>query len=164
MKPVLLHGPVTKGSLDEVWGEIEFYKKFGANDIVLVINSQGGNGTKALDFIDKIKKSGVNISVKIYHAESAATLIALSFSEREMVKDGKLIIHLGSVEIESCDIAEDGTIPKGYRISAKKFREEMFKLANLPAGSYVDKLLATNRLTLTAEQCFKLGIVQQIIG
>ena len=160
-----MQGPITGKMLANVWNEIVFYKNREEKDITVVINSDGGNGTKTLEFVDKIKRVGdVNISAKIYHAESAAALIAFAFSEREIVKDGQLVIHLGSVEVESCDIDEGGTISKGCQVVAKKFKDEVLKAAALPPGPYVDKLLATNRLTLTADECLKLGIVGRIIG
>ena len=160
---VLLRGPITEGSLKETWREVEYYRETGDCDITLVIDSTGGNSAEALGFIEKIKNSGINISAKIYHAESAAAFIALVANEREIVRNGRLVIHLGSVGVESCDIAEDGTIPKEYRATVKKFRDAVLNAAALPPGSYVDRLLATNWLDLSAEECLRLGIVQRII-
>ena len=54
MKPaILLRGPVTEDSLDHAWREIEYYKKRDESDIVLIIDSQGGNGTKAIEYLKK---------------------------------------------------------------------------------------------------------------
>lgn len=168
MKPlVLLCGPITDELLDRAWSEIEYYTR-STPDIVLVINSQGGNGMKALEFIDKISSAGINISAKIYQAASAAALIALSAKNREIVANGLFVIHLGSVEVESCDIDENGQVPKNYKDAADKLKSEtlmLAKRAGLPMPShYLDKLLAHNRLTLTAEECLKLGLVERVIG
>jgi len=169
MKPaVLLQGLMTGEMLENAWQEIETYKKLGETQVALVIKSEGGNGTKALQFIDRMHASGLKFSAKIYHAESAAALIALSASRREMVKNGLITIHLGSVEIESCDIGEDGTIPLGYRAAAERIRDRTFEVmarVGIPKqGSHVDMLLATNRLDLPAADCLKFRIVDRVIG
>lgn len=169
MKPVvLLQGPITGKMLEGVWDEIIFYKERNEKDITLVINSEGGHGTKTLEFIGKMINSGLEFSAKIYHAESGSALVALAANRREMTKNGRFIIHLGSVEVESGDIAEDGTIPTGFRTAAANIREMTFDLmvhAGIPRqGPHLDILLARNRLKLTADECFKLKIVEQIIG
>lgn len=169
MKPaVLLQGPITAEMLERVWGEIKFYQEQGESEIILVINSEGGHGTKTLEFIEKMIGSGLKFSAKVYHAESGAALVALVANRREMTKNGLLLIHLGSVEVESCDIAEDGTIPTGFRTAAENIRERTFDLmarAGIPKqGHHLDILLARNRLKLTADECFKLKIVERIIG
>lgn len=169
MKPaILLRGPVTEDSLARVWREIEYYKRRDESDIVLVIDSEGGNGTKAIEFIEKVKNFGVNIAAKIYHAESAAALIALSVNKRDMVANGLLVIHLGSVQVESCDINYDCVIPPRFKVMTDEIRRTALgfldEIGALKPSPYVDKLLATNRLTLTADECLKLGIVERIVG
>ena len=169
MQPaILLRGTITEDSLGHVWREIEYHKGRDESDIVLIIDSHGGNGTKAIEFIEKVKDFGVTISAKIYHAESAAALIALSANKRDIVVDGWLVIHLGSVTVESCDIGYDCVIPRHFKVMTDEIRKMALGLLDeigaLKPSSYVDKLLATNRLTLTAEQCLELGIVDRIVG
>jgi ATP-dependent protease ClpP protease subunit len=164
---VLLRGYITESLLEGAWREICFYLQFSeakAHSLSIVVDSVGGNGTKALEFVRKVKKTGLIVKTKIYHAESAAALIALSFERREIVWNGKLVIHLGSVEIESCDINNDGKIPRSYVETAREFRKAVLNATALPPGALMDTLLATNRLVLTASDCLRLGLVERVVG
>ena len=169
MKPVVLFsGPLTNKSLEYAWAEIKEYQARGETEVGLIIRSDGGSGSKALDFADKLRELGVQTWAKIYRAESAAAIIAMAADRREMTKDAVFGVHLGAIaHVETSDLGERGEIPTRLFLEAKRVREGTLALlakVGLKAPSAVtDILLARNRLTLTAEECLKLGIVERII-
>jgi len=170
---VLLNGYLTRKSLEETWREIANYSASLNGDdreICLVISSDGGYSRATLGFVEKMtraKENGLRFSAKIYCARSAAALIALTARRREIVKGGILEIHLGTVTIESCDINEEGRIPRRIALEARKAREETLRLleqCGFPTNnSKMSRLLAANHLLLTAEECLTLGIAERIV-
>ncbi|OHA20474.1 MAG: hypothetical protein A2836_02785 [Candidatus Taylorbacteria bacterium RIFCSPHIGHO2_01_FULL_45_63] len=174
MKPVVLvHGFLTAKRLENIWREIKRYRDLdqiaGSPDteIGLVIASEGGRAKKTIELIEKIKRDNIYLTAKIYQAESAAALLALAATEREIVQHGVFSIHLGAVTIESCDLAGRGKIPRARLSELKTVRQTAFdllKLSGFPErGPFMDSLIARNRLALNPEECLELGLVQRII-
>ena len=166
---VLLCGPLTKSNLESAWQEIIAYQEQtngGPQSVTLVINSEG-DGYRALEFVDRMEKSGITFSAKIYRANSGAALIAMAAKEREMVAGGELEIHLGSVTIEANEIDDTGQVTERLRIFLTAGREKtlalMAKCGFKDQGPHIDTLFATNWLLLTADECLALGIVKRII-
>ncbi len=171
MKPVImLLGDLTKTSLENVWREVERYNELTKNtdEITLVLASGGGNAIKTLEFLARIEKTRFRFSAKIYQAESAAALIALTAKKREIVRGGIFKISLGWVEIETCDILDpEGQVPRRILLQAKQLRKKTFELlrsCGFPEnGTLMQQLITRNHLALTADECLKLGIVERII-
>lgn len=167
---ILLAGYLTRDRLNEVWREIERYerlKKTGKMHLVLVIASEGGEASETIELIEQIERVGIRTSAKIYRAESAAALIALSAHEREMVRNGVFTITLGSAEIDSGTLITPEKVPPHIIEEAKKFRKKVFeRLEHLGVpkdGPLMSKLLTQNHLTLTALECLRLGIINKIV-
>ena len=167
MQPVvLLSGRLTRKRIDGVKREIAAYRKTHDSPIVLVIASDGGVVGATLEFIEWLENTQTRFTAKIYQAESAAALIAMAAEERQMVQKGILSVHLGSITVETSDVP-DGRICGKVLADAKKLRARTFALmkkSGFPEqGKIIDKLLAQNRLTLSAEECQELGIVSEVV-
>lgn len=166
---VLLCGALTQKTLDRAWKEILSYQEpenGGKQSVTLVIKSEGG-GYRAFEFVERMRESGITFSAKIYHAGSGAALISMAASEREIVAGGELEIHLGSVTIEANEIDGTGQVAERLRNFLVEGREKtltlMSKCGFKSTGPHMDTLFATNRLTLTDDQCLALGIVKRVI-
>ncbi len=168
---ILLQGYLTGERLREIVREIARYKELAAETETLklcfAIASHGGEAKEALDFVDWIEKTGLHLTTKIYRAESAAALIAMTAHEREMVRNGIFTINLGSAEINSDTLITPEKVPTSVIEEAQKLRTRTFSAMSqcgIPkTGTYMDTLLAQNQLTLTARECLELGIVSRII-
>jgi len=166
---VLLYGHLTHKRLDFAWREVEGYlsAEHVPKEIVLVIQSEG-SGNYCWKFIEKMNTlKGITFFAKVYVAKSAAALIALAADRREIEKHGVIEIHLGSVIIESNEVTSQGKVSKWIIDELRAGREHTFALMHkcgIPdTGSHMDALLARNTLTLSAEECLKLGLVTRII-
>lgn len=166
---VLLRGPLTKSKLENAWREVVVYQepaKGGPQSITLVIASEGG-GHRAFEFVRKMAKSGIVFSTKIYQAKSGAALIAMAAKRREMERGGVFEIHMGSATIESNEINAEGKVSDRILSFLEDGREKtlslMVQCGFQETGPHMDTLFAQNRLTLTAEECLRLGIVERII-
>ncbi len=87
--------------------------------------------------------------------------------EREIVRDGVFTVNLGSVEIDSGSLITEEKVPKHIIEQAKKWREAVFSVlgkGNFSQQGYLmEKLIAKNNLTLTADECLELKLVHRII-
>ncbi len=169
---VLLKDYLTKERLDEAWWEIERYKKIAEGlgetvNLCLVIDSVGGETEATLKFTERVLASTSLLYAKVYRAESAAALIAMRMHEREIVRDGVFTVNLGSVEIDSGSLITEEKVPKHIIEQAKKWREAVFSVlgkGNFSQQGYLmEKLIAKNNLTLTADECLELKLVHRII-
>lgn len=168
---ILLQGYLTTNKLQEAQREMAFYRKIYGNDsskpnLSLVIASEGGVAISALAFSDDMT-SLFSTTAKIYRAESAAALIALSAEKREMVRNGIFTISLGTAEVDSGTLVTPEKVPEQIIEQARLFRKKVFEKlehSGFPkTGLLMNKLLTQNQLTLTAEECLHLGIVERII-
>ena len=136
-------------------------------ELILVINSGGGYFSEAFDrLIEKIRSTSVPTIAKIYHASSAASMIALAAKCREIDKNGAFGFHNGNVEITGSDLLPDGSLTKRSRASLErmiKLNQELLEQASveLPPDMKV-QLAASGRLVLNAQQCIDLGVVSRI--
>jgi len=166
---VLLCGHLTKKRLDFAWREVESYlsAEHVPKEITLVINSDGW-GDYFWGFIDKMNAlTDVTFSAKVYTAKSAAALVALAANRREIEEHGLIEIHLGSVTLESNEVNSQGKVSGRITEQLRKGRERTFALmekCGIPKeGPHMDQLLAQNWLTLNAEACSQLGIVERVV-
>ncbi len=170
---ILLKEYLTKERLEEAWREIERYGGIAVEvgemlDLCLVVDSNGGDTSATLNFTERIAASrGMFFQAKIYRAESAAAFIALRLHNREMVKGGTFTIGLGSAEIDSGVLITEEKVPAHIVEEAKRWRKTVFSLlakCGFPEkGERMEKLIAQNWLTLTAEECLASGLVHRII-
>ncbi|GEM_PF-2573498 len=170
---ILLQGYLTTEKLREAAREMARYRQLYENDsneprgeLSLVIASEGAVATEALALSDDMK-SLFFTTAKIYRAESAAALIALAAEKREMVRNGIFTISLGMAEVDSGTLITPEKVSDQVIEQAKQFRNKVFeRLEHLgfpKTGPLMNKLLTQNQLSLTADECLKLGVVERII-
>lgn len=167
---ILLSGYLTEEKFGEMWRELGIYQKLAPGELPhlhLVIDSTGGVADAALETVRRIQTLGFQCSAKIYRAYSAAAFIALSAGERDMVRSGIIEINLGSAEVDSATLITKEKVPATIIAQARRWRMAMSEVLNKCGfpddGKYMSRLLAQNRLRLTAEECLALGIVPRII-
>lgn len=170
MHAILLDGYLTAKRLAEVSREIDHYfnePRGGPLALTLVLNSQGGETSATRELVTRLAESDCSLSAKIYRAESAAAFIALSAETREMIQNGIFRIDLGGQYIDSNMLVTPERVSDQIVAEAKQWRAAVFALLKKRGfpqnGELMTRLLARNELTLTAEECLKLGIVQRII-
>lgn len=156
-EPVLLEGPLTRQKLERAQAEIQ--KALDSEEsIVLVIQSDGGATDACLDFARWLAslKNDHFLTSKIYAASSGAALIALATNNRKLAQDGIVGLHVGSAQIESADISQDGKVAERLRVLLKESKDELLKLLKkntvLPP-SQLATLDAKGTLILGAEDC-----------
>jgi ATP-dependent protease ClpP protease subunit len=146
------------------------YSKKEKLELLLVVDSPGGQTKAALDFILRLKQyesQGLKLTVQIQNAHSAAALIALSVGERRtMHYSGKLSLHTGHLRtIEASDFDEKTGQIKNDQVLAE-FRRYQCVLETILTKFGLDtnqKLMGTfygsNWLKLNAAECKALGLV-----
>jgi len=140
-------------------------------EFVLVIDSDGGNLSPAMDFVSYMKTLegvGLHISVHIYNAKSMAAVIALSLgSNRRMSKTGSLELHRGSLTLEASDFdLETGKISSRV-LSQFKMYDILLQRILIEYGiSKEPKMMAelhgSGWLKLSPEKCLEFGLVQEL--
>ena len=169
---VLLKGFLDRESIDEASREISVYLAEGEKELILVIDSDGGNISPAIDFIkdlEKAEKSGILIRVRIYNAKSMAALIAIAVScreYREVSKEAVIEFHRGTLQLEASD----------FDLKTGRIHPEILEqfvtyngILRASLGSKISdnqKLMAefyaSNWLRLSAEKCLELGLADKI--
>lgn len=165
---VLLSGQLNRSRLKQAIDEIDH---MAINEqYCLVIDSFGGDMKPTVDFVKYLLDTGKQrlTNIKIYNAESAAALIALSVSVyREMRKDAKLSIHVGSLILEASGFDSEGKILSKETINKfRQYRDCLDQILEECKLSCDKKLMAelygSNWLRLSPEECLRRGIVQRL--
>lgn len=170
LNTVLLTGHLTEERLGQAISEIK--EREPPRNFSLIIDSKGGDMNPTIGFINFLWSScGPNAElisgIKIYNADSAAALIALSVpAYREMRKGAELGIHRGSVILEASEFdLEGGKVSNQETIDRFKCHEVCLKRILDKCGLSSDqKLMAelygSNWLRLSADECLKRGLVK----
>lgn len=165
---ILIDGYQKAGGFTAITREVQRYLKIHSElHITFVINSSGGETAPARELIELATRYRCGLSAKIYRAESAAAFIALSAEQREIVRDGSFRIDLGGTYIPSNMLLTKERIPPSTIDEARVWRAAVFSLLEKRGfpqqGKLMARLLARNELSLTAEECLEIGLVQTII-
>jgi ATP-dependent protease ClpP protease subunit len=176
-RTILVSGPITKERLDRLFDELSRAADNSDCDPILIIDSTGGNSAATLRFLDKLRgdtrlrQMADRVKVKIYEAQSAATLLAFAFgSTRELWKEGKVGFHVGEriVQVGNPDhYGDDGCLTPQFVGRWQECRDAVYKLlrdlgldadTNLWATFYARE----ESLELSAQECLSTGIVSRL--
>ena len=170
---VLLKGFLDREKIYAAVRDISLCLTMGEQEVILVIDSDGGNISPAVDFIsfmEKSEKHGLSrLGVKIYNAKSMAALIAIAVTlpeYREMSEKTILEFHRGTLQLEASDFdLKTGQISPEILEQFVTYND----ILRASLGSRISdnqKLMAefyaSNWLRLSAERCLELGLVGKI--
>jgi ATP-dependent protease ClpP protease subunit len=133
---------------------------------ILVVNSNGGAGVSAVDFVNHVRILDLKFSAKIYEAKSAAAFIAFSIADDiELLSSAEIGFHLGEIPVNANDVSSDEMIAK-MRESLRGYNNAMNNLME-KLGIDKDKHLmaelhGSGWLRISAKECFERGLVQRL--
>ena len=170
---VLLKGSLNREKINEAIRDISRCLMVGHQEVILVMDSDGGNISPAINFIEYIEKAeshGLStLRVRIYNAKSMAALIAVAVTlpeYREISRETILEFHRGTLQLEAPDFDH-----KTGQISPEILEQFVTynDILRASLGSKISdnqKLMAefyaSNWLKLSAERCLELGLVGKI--
>src|SRR3989344_5702081 len=129
---------------------------------MLVIQSKGGGGVSAVDFVNYTSSLDLKFSAKIYEAKSAAAFIAFSLADDlELFSFTEIGFHLGEIRVNANDVSSNEMIAK-MRKDLKRYDAAM---SNLMKKLRIDtdkflmaELQGSGWLYLSAKECLKRGM------
>lgn len=137
------------------------------SELILVFDSSGGSYWPTFEtLINKIRKASVPTAAKIYRAASAAAMLALATTRREITESGSFALHDGQIEVAASDIFEGRLVTpvlKSLLRMSDLNRDLMLANKLELTDAMSDRLSATGLLELNPEECMKLGIVSRIV-
>lgn len=173
---ILISGDLDNERLYRVLGELADLGTTTTPDpeLVLVIESNGGNCLSLRSFLecasadDRTRKALAKAGVKIYNAQSAAAVIALSVGRyREMAAGTAIGLHLPLLPVDLFDVDGDN------RLVGLKFEEcrktmevveEVTRRFGLDEPKLKSELHESGWLRLPALECLERGFVHRIFG
>ena len=177
----MIHSVLISGALDEerlyrVLGELADLGTAQTADLelVLVIDSDGGNCGSLRSFLecatadDRTRAALANAGVKIYNAQSAAAVIALSFGRyREVAPETAIGLHLPLLPVDMSFVDADDRLVEFKFESCRKtveIVEEVMRRFGLDEPKLKAELHESGWLRLPAQECLKRGIVHRVFG
>ena len=137
--------------------------------LTLVIDSDGGNLSPAIKFIEFLEKKrghGIMVNSRIYNAKSMASIIALSANFVEMDRGATLELHQGSLHLESSDFDLSGQISNDAMAQFVKYRQLLQNILDKYRIQQNPKMMAelsgSNWLKLSAKECKERYIIDEI--
>jgi ATP-dependent protease ClpP protease subunit len=172
MKEVLLNGFLSPVRLKRAQDTIEKASREGVGGLVLVVNSTGGDVIRTKDLITKLKElesGGLTIASRIELAKSAAALLVLSVgSTRVMHGTGSIHFHRGTLILDANEFDhETGVISEERLAEVQQYDTllvdilERYGLTKHP--KLMSELYGSGWLSLRAETCLRLGLVDRLI-
>lgn len=177
----MIHSVLVSGDLDDerlyrILGELAGLAMAATPDpeLVLVIESNGGSCLSLRSFLecvnadDRTRKALARGGVKIYNAQSAAAVIALSFGRhREMVAGSQIGLHLPLLPVDLIDVDKDNRlvgIPFENCRKTVEVVEEVMERFGLDEPKPQSEIHESGWLRLPALECLKRGVVHRIFG
>ena len=179
IRTVLISGLLTKERLDRVLGE---FRRVAADtsetdNLVIVVSATAGNSIAARHFIEEVlgdermSRLAERAEVKIYEAQSVATLLAFAFgATRELSAAGKIGFDLGERMVQvgnPDDYDQDGCLTPQFMQRWQAYKDAVLNLLHR-LGLDADPdlrmkfLAAEGRLDLSAQECLRRGIVSRV--
>ena len=179
IRTILISGLLTQERLDRVFAE---FRRVAANTsaadhLVVIVNSTAGNSIATRLFIENVlgdermRRLAEQAQVKIYEAQSVATLVAFAFgATRELSAEGKIGFDLGQRIVQvgnPDDYVQDGCLTPQFLERWQAYKDAVMQLMRR-LGLDADPDLhmrfwaAEGRLDLSAQECLRLGIVSRV--
>ena len=134
----------------------------GADEVVLRINSYGGELVEALAIVDMIRNSGKVFKCEVYGmCASAATVVALACGEVKMCKSAMWMVH--EPYLSMC-----GTLAELQAVvdALAKHREDVFSMYAAKTGKSAEQIMQEHAAGVyyTADEALAYGWIDGIIG
>jgi hypothetical protein len=172
MRQVLLNGYLDSIRLKRAQNKIEKVFREGKGVVVLVVESDGGDVPRTIDFISRLKtleEKGAKVVLKVKIARSAAALLVLSVgSLRLMDRTGSIHLHRGSLLLEAADFNhETGQISEEILCSVKQYdillKNILEKYGLAKNERMMAELYGSGWLSLRANTCHRSGLVDRLL-
>jgi hypothetical protein len=179
IRTVLISGLLIKERLDRALGE---FRRVAADtsetdNLVIIVSSTAGNSIATLHFIEEVLGDermsclAERAEVKIYEAQSVATLLAFAFgATRELSAAGKIGFDLGERMVQvgnPDDYDQDGCLTPQFTQRWQAYKDAVLNLLHR-LGLDADPDLqmkfwaAEGRLDLPAQECLRRGIISRV--
>ena len=134
----------------------------GADEVVLRINSYGGELVEALAIVDMIRNSGKVFKCEVYGmCASAATVVALACGEVKMCKSAMWMVHEPYLSM-------GGTLAELQAVvdALAKHREAVFDMYAAKTGKSAEQIMQEHAAGVyyTADEALAYGWIDGIIG
>lgn len=137
------------------------------NTITFYINSNGGYCDalfSLLALIEIAKQKGIKIqTIVLGYAYSAASLLAIHGDHRSMFKYGQHLMHLGEHSSSVTTFAQFKRVNEAIKDHFDNIVEMYVEHTKIPEDK-VREILKDDQFYISAKQCKKMGLVDEIIG
>lgn len=173
---ILISGDLDDDRLYRVLGELADWAAAprSERELVLVIESDGGNSHSLRNFLkcalgdDRTRTALANADVKIYNAQSAAAMIALSFGRyRETAAGTAIVLHFPVLPVDMSFVdADDRLVEFKFESCRKSLEavEAVMRRFGLDEPKLKSELHESGYLRLPVEECLKRGIAHGVFG
>jgi hypothetical protein len=175
----LISGLLTQERLDRVLGEFRrvVADTSDTDNLVVVVSSTAGNSIATLHFTEEVLGDErmrclvEQAQVKIYEAQSVATLVAFAFgATREMSAEGKIGFDLGERMVQvgnPDDYGQDGCLTPQFMQKWQAYQDAVLKLLqrlglDADPDLHMKFWAAEGRLDLSAKECLHRGLVSRV--
>ncbi len=159
------------GDIDEqAFKEFNLKMNAAENDIAcfgvkIILHSEGGLAMSALAFYDRIKMAKVDVTiVGTGFVGSAAVLILAAGKHRQLTKSSWVMVHDDTPspdDVKKKRVAELRKTVSDSKLFEDQWNELMARNSLTSAGEW--KNLHESETYLTPTQCWKLGLIEEII-
>jgi hypothetical protein len=179
IRAILISGVLTQQRLDRVFGDLRRIaaETSAVDNLVVIVNSTAGNSIATRLFIENVLGDErmrclvEQAQVKIYEAQSVATLVAFAFgATRELSAEGKIGFDLGERIVQvgnPDDYNQDGCLTPQFMKNWQAYQDavlELLQRLGLDADPdlHMKFWAAEGRLDLSAHECLRRGIVSRV--
>lgn len=162
MRKIHIYGEITDESFVIFNRKLDKLENINHEDIRITIISGGGDAYAALAFFDRIKASPCHIDIVVTGwAASAASLILAAGDRRYMTKNAWVMVHEDNTFIKHKSISEaEKDIKHGRRLEDQW--SKLFASVTNASATFWNKVNKAETY-LTAEECLKVGLIEEII-
>lgn len=166
-KKIYIIGDIDEEACEKFSRRLNYFEAnntYGNTVIEVELMSDGGSAMCALAFYDKIINSPLTINITATGAvQSAAVLILAAGDTRRMTSSAWLMVHEDSFDAdgENLTVSQIEAYAKNFR----RMETQWCRLLASETSTSFDKWteLHKNTTYLTPEECFDLGIIEEIV-
>ena len=146
---------------------IEIIESGYTDEIIVLINSPGGNinaELSILDIFDSIPNKIITVNIGV--AESCAGTIFIHGDKRYMAKNAKFLFHSPLLSISSIDSMPPKDFQKALQElnkTTKQLKKFLSSRTNIPKKLIKKGISMSSGVTLSANDCIKYGVADEIL-